>query len=97
MVPKDLAGTASAAPESSSRGPRLETAGSVEPGRRPVDYAEQLQNRWLEIAEGMPQIVEDTILMGGVPIYRPSGRDKHVGLVLRPNSPVGLALGVKFH
>ncbi len=97
MVPKDLAGTASAAPESSSRGPRLETAGRVDPGSRPVDYAEQLQNRWLEIAAGMPQIVEDTILMGGVPIYRPSGGDKNVGLVLRPNSPVGLALGVKFH
>ncbi|NUQ73561.1 MAG: hypothetical protein HUU21_08400 [Polyangiaceae bacterium] len=100
-VPQDLAGTASAAPgsapESSPRGPRLETAGPVGPGSRPVDYAEQLQNRWLEIASQMPQIVEDTYLMGGLPIYRPAGGDKHVGLVLRPNAPLGLALGVKFH
>jgi hypothetical protein len=66
-------------------------------GSAPVDYAEQLQNRWLEIAASMPKIVEDTILMGGVPIYRPAGGDKNTGVVLRPGSPVGLAVGVKFH
>jgi len=97
MVPQDSAGTAAASPESSPRGPRPEAARPMARGSAPVDYAEQLQNRWLEIAASMPKIVEDTILMGGVPIYRPAGGDKNTGVVLRPGSPVGLAVGVKFH
>jgi len=97
MLPQDLAGTAAASPEGSPRGPRLETDGTIKAGSPSMDYAEQIQNRWLEIASRMPKIVEDTYLMGGVPIYRPEGGDKNVGLVLRPNSPAGIALGVKFH
>lgn len=101
LLPKDFAGTSTASPDrspdSSERGPRLEPAGVVDPGNQPLDYAEQMQQRWLDIASKMPQIVEDTYLMGGVPIYRPPGGDKHLGLVLRPNTPLGLALGMKFH
>lgn len=97
LLPQDLAGTSSASPISSPRGPRLETASPGDVAHPTEDYATQLQNRWLVYAASMPQIVEDTILMGGVPIYRPQGADKNVGLVLRPNAPVGIGLGVKFH
>ena len=106
LVPQDPAGTASASPDSSpnsssrsssSRGPRLESTGTMDPGTRPVDYAEQMQRRWLDIARRMPQIVEDTYLLGGVPIYRPEGSNKNVGVILRPSAPLGLAAGINFH
>jgi hypothetical protein len=102
VLPKDLAQTASSSPESSPesspRGPRLERERAAVGGAasRSVDYAAQMQNRWLEIASRMPQIVEDTYLMGGVPIYR-SATDKNVGVVLQPTAAVGLGVGVKFH